>query len=451
MNKMMLKAGVFALSVVSASVMAKVTPEEAARLGQDLTPVGAEMAANADGSIPAWNGGYSVKADGEIPSRPADPFADDQVLFTITHDNLDEHKDMLSAGQIAMFEKYPSYKMHIYPTHRSAAYPQEVYDVIKENAANAEMVAGGNGLENFKMHVPFPIPENGLEVIWNHITRYRGGAVERLVNQFPVLEDGNFVPVLLRESLVFPEYMASGREAADDNILFYFLQEVLAPARQTGTVLLVHETINQVKEGRRAWLYNAGQRRVRRAPNVAYDGPGTASDGLRTSDGLDMFNGAPNKYNWELVGKREMYIPYNNFKLMDTALTYDEIINPGHMDQDLVRYEKHRVWEVKATLKDGERHIYQTRHMFIDEDTWTASVIDHYDNRGELWRVGEAYNTQFYYHDTPWMAAEALYDLNSGRYVVLGLANEESEYMNFEIEPERSDFSTSALRRKGIR
>ena len=451
MNKMMLKAGVFALSVISVSVMAKVTPEEAARLGQDLTPVGAEMAGNADGSIPAWDGGYSVTAEGEIPARPADPFADDQVLFTITHDNLDEHKDMLSAGQIAMFDKYPEYKMHIYPTRRSAAYPQAVYDVIKENALNAELVAGGNGLENFKMHVPFPIPENGLEVIWNHITRYRGGAVERLVNQFPVLEDGNFVPVLLRESLAFPEYMASGREAADDNILFYFLQEVLAPARQTGTVLLVHETINQVKEGRRAWLYNAGQRRVRRAPNVAYDGPGTASDGLRTSDGLDMFNGAPNKYNWELVGKREMYIPYNNYKLMDPELSYDDIINPGHMDQDLVRYEKHRVWEVKATLKDGERHIYQTRHMFIDEDTWTASVIDHYDNRGELWRVGEAYNTQFYYHDTPWMAAEALYDLNSGRYVVLGLANEESEYMNFEIEPERSDFSTSALRRMGIR
>lgn len=451
MNKTMLKAGVFALSVISASVMAKVTPEEAARLGNDLTPVGAEMAGNADGSIPAWTGGYSVKADGEIPSRPADPYADDEILFTITSANLDEHKDMLSAGQVAMFEKYPDYKMNIYPTHRSAAYPQEVYDVIKENATNAEMVAGGNGLENFKMHVPFPIPKNGLEVIWNHITRYRGGAVERLVNQFPVLEDGNFVPVLLRESLVFPEYMVSGREEADDNILFYFLQEVLAPARQTGTVLLVHETINQVKEGRRAWLYNAGQRRVRRAPNVSYDGPGTASDGLRTSDGLDMFNGAPNKYNWELVGKRELYIPYNNYKLMDTSLSYDDILNAGHMDQDLVRYEKHRVWEVKATLKDGERHIYQTRHMYFDEDTWTASVIDHYDNRGELWRVGEAYNTQFYYHDTPWMAAEALYDLNSGRFVVLGLANEESEYMDFDIEPDRSDFSTSALRRMGIR
>lgn len=143
-----------------------------------------------------------------------------------------------------------------------------------------------------------------MEVVWNHITRYRGGAVERLINQFPVLSNGDFVPVKLRETLVFPEYLQSGRESADDNVLFYFLQEVLAPARLTGTVLLVHETINQVKEGRRAWIYNAGQRRVRRAPNVAYDGPGTAADGLRTSDNLDMYNGAPDKYNWELKGKK---------------------------------------------------------------------------------------------------------------------------------------------------
>jgi hypothetical protein len=451
MNKMMLKAGLFALSVVSASVMAKVTTDQADRLGRDLTPIGAEMAANADGSIPSWTGGYSVKADGDAPSRPADPFADDPILFTITHANLDQHKDMLSAGQVAMFDKYPNYKMNIYPTRRSAAYPQEVYDVVKKNALNAELVAGGNGLANFDKHVPFPIPQNGLEVIWNHVTRYRGGAVTRVVNQFRVLENGSPNPVLLRESLVFPEYMQSGREAADDNILFYFLQEVLAPTQLTGTVLLVHETIDQVKEARKAWLYNAGQRRVRLAPNVAYDGPGTASDGLRTSDGLDMYNGAPDKYNWELIGKREMYIGYNNFKLMDTNLKYTDIIGPGHMNQDYVRYEKHRVWEVKATLKDGERHQYAVRHMFIDEDTWGVSVVDHYDERGSLWRVAEAYNVQFYYHDTPWMAAEAVYDLTSGRYVLLGLANEEKDFMDFSISPRRSDFSTGALRRMGIR
>ncbi|MCA1766975.1 MAG: DUF1329 domain-containing protein, partial [Idiomarina sp.] len=260
-----------------------------------------------------------------------------------------------------------------------------------------------------------------------------------------------YTTVELKETLVFPEYLETGRQEADDNVLFYFMQEVEAPSRLTGTVLLVHETINQVKEGRRAWIYNAGQRRVRRAPNVAYDGPGTAADGLRTSDNLDMYNGAPDKYDWELKGKEEIYIPYNNYKIMDPELNYDDIIKAGHMNQDLIRYEKHRVWVVEGTLKDGERHIYSKRTMYLDEDSWTASLVDHYDGRGELWRVGEALNTQFYNQDVPWMAAEALYDLNSGRYISLGLGNEETPYMEWDISPSRDDFSTNALRRKGFR
>ncbi|MGM0481678.1 MAG: DUF1329 domain-containing protein [Pseudomonadota bacterium] len=450
MNKLMLKAGVFALSVISASVAAKVSPEQAARLGQELTPIGAEKAANADGSIPAWNGGYSDH-DADVV-RGTDPFADDQILFTITHDNIDQYRDHLTPGQVAMFDQYDTYKMHVYPTRRSATYPDKLWPKIQKNAESAELVAGGNGIQNYETTtIPFPIPETGVEAVWNHITRFRGGAVTRNVAQFPVLSNGDYVPVELKETLVFPEYLKTGREQEDDNILFYFLQEVEAPARLTGTVLLVHETINQVKEGRRAWIYNAGQRRVRRAPNVSYDGPGTAADGLRTSDNLDMYNGAPDKYNWELKGKKEIYIPYNNFKIMNPELDYDEIIQTGHMNQDLIRYEKHRVWEVEGTLKDGERHIYSKRTMYLDEDTWTASIVDHYDGRGELWRVGEAINTQFYNVDVPWMAAEALYDLSSGRYISLGLGNEEREYMEWDIEPQREDFSTNALRRTGIR
>ncbi|MCC5854968.1 MAG: DUF1329 domain-containing protein [Idiomarina sp.] len=450
MKKMMLSAGVMALSLLSASVTAAVSQEEAARLGQDLTPLGAERAGSADGRIPAWDGGLS--RPGEHLERPQNPFADESPLYTITRANLDQYRERLSPGQIAMFERYESYRMHVYPTHRTAAYPEALYDVVRQNAVNASLVEGGSGLQGFENVIPFPIPSNGLEIIWNHLTRYRGGKVERTVGQFPVQSNGRYEMVRLREQLVWPEYLEGGRdEQADDNVLFYFLQQVLAPARLTGTVLLVHDTIDQVREGRRAWIYNAGQRRVRRAPNVAYDGPGTAADGLRTSDNLDMYNGSPDKYNWELVGKKEMYIPYNNYKLMDTDLRYSDIIQPGHMNKDHVRYELHRVWVVEATLKEGERHIYARRTFFIDEDTWTASVIDHYDGRGDLWRVGQAYNVQFYGSDVPWMAAEGLYDLNNGRYLILGLANEESTYMNFDITPRRSDFTTQALRRLGIR
>lgn len=130
MNKFMLKAGIFALSVVSASVMAKVSPEEAQRLGADLTPIGAEKAASADGSIPAWDGGYS-SSEGNA-ERPEDPFASDQIQLTITNANLSEHRDLLTPGQIALFEKYPEYEMNVYQTRRTAAYPQEIYELAKE-------------------------------------------------------------------------------------------------------------------------------------------------------------------------------------------------------------------------------------------------------------------------------------------------------------------------------
>lgn len=449
MRKTLLSAGVMALSLVSASVYAAVSEEQAARLGDDLTPMGAERAGSEDGRIPAWDGGLS--RPGEDMTRPGNPFPDDEPLYTITHDNLDEYRERLSPGQIGMFERYDTFYIPVYETRRTSTYPQEIFDFIKQNATQASLVENGSGLEGFEMAVPFPIPENGLEVIWNHLTRYRGGKVERTVNQLPVQSNGRYEAVRLREQLVWPEYLDGGREEADDNVLFYFLQQVLAPGRLTGTVLLVHDTIDQVREGRRAWIYNAGQRRVRRAPNVAYDGPGTAADGLRTSDQLDMFNGAPDKYDWELVGKKEMYIPYNNYKLLDTDLEYSDIIMAGHENPEHTRYELHRVWHVEATLKEGERMIYSRRSFFIDEDTWTASVIDQYDGRGDLWRVSQAYHIQFYGNDVPWMAMDSVYDLNNGRYISLGLANEESEYMNFDITPRRSDFSTNALRRMGIR
>jgi hypothetical protein len=215
--------------------------------------------------------------------------------------------------------------------------------------------------------------------------------------------------------------------------------------------LLVHETLDQVKEPRLAWLYNAGQRRVRRAPQVSYDGPGTASDGLRTSDNFDMYNGAPDRYDWKLVGKKEMYIPYNSYKLNSKSLKYDDIIRPGHLNPEHTRYELHRVWAVEGTIKDGQRHIYAKRTFYIDEDSWAASVIDHYDGRGELWRVAEAHSMQFYDAVIPWYAIETLYDLLAGRYLALGLDNEEGKSYQFDFERSEKDYTPAALRRSGRR
>ncbi len=452
-TKNLLQTGVLALSLLATSVMAAVSADEAAKLGTTLTPLGAEKAGNADGSIPEWTGGLPQNA-GAVDAKGflADPFASEQPKFTITAQNVDQYKDKLTPGQQALFKRYPeTFKMPVYPTHRTATVPANVLEATKKNATSTKLVEGGNGLENFDQANPFPIPQNGLEAIWNHITRYRGGSVQRVVTQATPQQNGTYSLVYFQDEFTFRTSLTDYKPGQESNVLFYFKQQVTAPSRQAGNVLLVHETLNQVKEPRLAWLYNAGQRRVRRAPQVSYDGPGTASDGLRTSDNFDMYNGAPDRYEWKLNGKKEIYIPYNSYKLDSPSLKYADIIKAGHINQDLTRYELHRVWHVTATLKAGERHIYAKRDFYLDEDTWQAAAIDHYDGRGTLWRVAEAHSQYYYNKQVPWYTLESLNDLLSGRYLALGMKNEEKQSYNFDYKAASSDFTPAALRQAGVR
>ncbi|MCY1332548.1 hypothetical protein D9M69_182420 [compost metagenome] len=450
----LLQTGALSLSLLASAVMAAAPAEQVAKLGTTLTPVGAEKAGNADGSIPEWTGGLPANA-GSVDAKGflADPFAGEQPLFTITAANVEQYKDKLTAGQLAMFKRYPdSYKIPVYTTHRTAALPDEIYAAIKTSAQNTQGVDGGNGLKNFdSRYYAFPLPQNGIEVLWNHTTRYHGGNMHRYITRVQPQTNGSFTMVHFEDEVSYPSNLPDLDQSKAQNIMFFFIQRVTAPARLAGNVLLVHETIDQVKEPRMAWIYNAGQRRVRRAPQVAYDGPATAADGLSTSDNYDMFNGAPDRYEWKLVGKKEMYIPYNSYKLDDPKLKYADIIRAGHINQDLTRYELHRVWEVEATLKPGERHIYAKRHMYFDEDSWQVATVDHYDGRGQLWRVAEGHAQQYYNHKVPGYTAEALYDVISGRYSVLGLKNEEKRSILYGAKASASSYTPAALRQSGVR
>ena len=455
MRKMILQCGALALSLLAANVMAAVSPEEASKLGTSLTPLGAEKAGNGDGSIPAWTGGIPKNA-GAVDSKGflADPFVSEKPLFTITAATVDKYKDKLSDGQIAMFKRYPeTYKIPVYPTHRTVTVPPDINESAKRSALNVTPINDGNGLANFtgNRYYAFPIPKNGVEVIWNHITRYHGGNLRRTITQATPQSNGDFTVIRFKDEVAVPSLLGDLKPGSDENVLSYFKQEVTAPARLAGNVLLVHETLDQVKEPRKAWIYNAGQRRVRRAPQVAYDGVGTSSDGLRTTDNFDMFSGAPDRYDWKLVGKKEMYIPYNSYKLDSPNLKYDDVIKAGHINQDLTRYELHRVWEVVATVKPNERHVYAKRHMYIDEDSWQVALADHYDGRGQLWRVAEGH-AQFYYdHQVPAYTVEALYDLIAGRYIALGMKNEEKHSFEFNIDAKAGDYTPAALRSTGVR
>jgi hypothetical protein len=439
------------LVLLSGSAMAAVSAEQAARLGKDLTPLGGEKKGNADGTIPEWSGGITTPPAGyKVGMHHPDPFAADAVKFTITPQNFKQHADKLTVGQQAMFEKYPSFKMNVYPTRRSAAFPARTYEYTAKNATTAKLVGDGDGVIDAAEGIPFPIPGNGQEVIWNHKLKYKGTAVARYSNQAALTAGGDYNLVRIREEFL-GLYYAPGNTIADiNNILIYFFQVVEAPPRLAGQVLLVHETLNQAERPRQAWIYNPGQRRVRLAPNVAYDNPGTASDGLRTNDMTDMFNGAMDRYDWKLVGKQEMYMPYNSYKVHSDKNSYDDVLKPGHVNPDLLRYELHRVWVVDATLKAGKRHINARRTFYVDEDSWQILVLDHYDGQGRMWRYSEAPSIVYYENPLFWTTLETHHDLQSGRYIATGLDNKEAMY-DFSYKATPADFSPQALRVSGVR
>ncbi|MNF61058.1 hypothetical protein D3C84_426900 [compost metagenome] len=455
MKKMsVLMVGTLALSLLASSVLAAVSEKEAAQLGTTLTPLGAEKAGNTDGSIPVWSGGLKPGAAPVSNDFVGNPFEGEKPQFVITAANVEQYKDKLSAGQLALFKRYPdTYKIPVYKSQRTAAVPQAVYDAAKVSALNTEAVNDGYALKNFEQshYYAFPIPKNGVEVVWNHLTRSRGSSFITRYAQATPQVNGDYTIVQIETEAGLPWKMADVDPQEGANILFYAKQTVTAPARMAGSVLLIHETLDQVKEPRMAWAYNAGQRRVRRAPQVAYDGPGTAADGLRVADNADMYNGAPDRYDWKLIGKKEMYIPYNSYQLQSPKVKYADIIKPGHINQDLTRYELHRVWEVEGTLKPGQRHIYAKRHMYFDEDSWAAVEIDHYDGRGQLWRVSEGHLYQDYQQGITTYAGIATYDLLAGRYVVGNLGNESKRGVDYSYQPSMTDFTPAALRNAGIR
>jgi hypothetical protein len=454
LKKLTLASVAVSLAIVSTATLAKVSPTEVAKLSKELTPMGAVRGANKDGSIPSWTGGITTLPAGyTVGDHHVDPFSADKIEYTITAANVADYKAMLTPGQVKLFETYPdTYKMNIYQSRRSASYPEHVYQASIDNAGRTKLIEGGNGIKNAAVGIPFPVPTDGLEAIWNHILRYRGEALTREGGQAAPTASGDYTYLGFDDQLMLPYGMkgASPAKLQETNILFKFKQKVTEPARLAGTALLVHETMNQIQTPRQAWTYNTGQRRVRRAPNVAYDTPGTASDGLRTTDDFDMFNGAPNRYSWTLKGKQELLIPYNDYRLHSDSLKYDDILQPGHINPEHVRYEKHRVWVVEASLKSDTRHTYKKRVFYIDEDSWQIAVTDIYDNRDELYRVGVAHGLNYYEVPTQWSTLEVFHDLQSRRYIAMGLDNEAKMY-DFSAKLKSVSFTSSALKREGRR
>jgi len=434
---------------VSLPASAEVAAAEAKRLGADLTPIGGERAGNAEGTIPEWTGGITtVPPDYDPGASHPDPFAQDPVLFTIDASNWEQHASHLTEGQKALLLAHPeTWRMPVYRTRRSASYPSWVYEAVAANATQAQVIMEGKGgVEYASVSSPFPIPKSGVEVIWNHNLRWRGVYVRRANGLAAVTRRGKYQVVLSAQEIGFP--YGSQRDTPFKrkypNIMFAVKSKVVEPALLAGNGSLGIETINQTHDPRKVWSYSQSLRRVVRNPFVAYDFPSANSDNLRTVDDVQLFLGPPDRFEWKLLGKREIYIPYNAYRINSNAISAKDILLTHHINPDLSRYELHRVWVVEGLLKNDEKHVYSRRVFYVDEDSWQIAAADLYDLDGKLWRVAEAHAINFYEVPVLWSTLEVFNDLKARRYLVSGLDNENTPPIFGETTDPRG-FSPNAL------
>ena len=439
------------LLAVSGMAFAAVS-SDGTRLGADLTPFGAEKAGNKEGSIPAWTGGLAKAPAGWKAGR-LDPFKDDRPLFSIDASNVDKYKDKLADGEVALIKTYKGYRMDVYPTRRSCTFPDSVAEHTKKNVGTAKIAADGWRLEQAAGGaIPFPLPKNGTEVMWNYKLRYLGGGRQVDVSLLMPEKAGGYTEFKQHAYEIYPYNNPAVNGPADTgNIDSKLLYDVLSPASRAGELYLLHSFLDKPQD---AWIYFPGQRRVRRAPSFAYDNPIAGSDNLYFVDQINMFTGALDRYDFKLVGKKEVYLPYNSYKLIDKSNKFKDLIGPDFTKRDTMRYELHRAWVVEATVKADKRHSFAKRTFYVDEDSWALLHVDMYDAKGALWRVQEG---------SIWAAPEIqacaafeyqMYDMIARRYLVDNYTAE-SEVLDLTAAKEGrvkdALFTADKLRRRGER
>jgi hypothetical protein len=441
--------------LLAGSVFAGVSPEQAARLGKELTPTGAEMAGNADGSIPAWDPKGPPIPASFVPGSDhyPNPYADEKPLFTIDESNWEQYSDNLTEGTKGVMAALgkDGFKMHVYPSKRDFVYPDYIVQNSIKNATGATMVEDGQKLVGNLPGVPFPIPQSGMEVMWNHMIRYQGDYTADY-DVYYVSSDGK--PILSTTghiTNVYPIFHGELRDQPVADTPWVKLRiNYNAPARRAGEILLVHEPGADYTEGkgRKAWQYLTGQRRVRLAPAVSFDTPNPGVAGTSTYDDSYIYNGSLERFNWTLIGKKEMYIPYSSYDFI-FAENLSDMLGPKFLDPEHIRWEKHRVFVVEANLKEGMRHLYSKRRYYVDEDTWHALANENYDGRGNLWRVQYAYGANIYDENTFFAAPYGAYDLLQGIYNLNGKPIP-GEYQNGVTEGDKY-FTPKGMARSGVR
>ncbi|MGQ0620159.1 MAG: DUF1329 domain-containing protein [Panacagrimonas sp.] len=420
---------------------AKVTSEAAAQLGQRLTPMGSEAGPNADGSITAW------KPLPVMPfARGDNPYAADKPLVQITSKNLPQYESLLTEGHKALFATFPdSFSIDLYPSRRGASYPQWFLDATRVNATSVELTHSGHGFCCTAQGFPFPIPANGTEVMWNHILRYNTRGYRGYVASAATNAAGDHVIERAYAEISYVYNNPKTTKETLNNQNLYVMTRTVSPASKAGSAYLLHVPLDRIAQTTAVWAFNAAQNRSLRIGEIGYDNP--VFDGLMTQDQIDMFNGPLDRYTIKLVGKREMIIPYNAYALYSDKVKYKDIVTKGHINPALTRYEKHRVWVIEAETRPGISHRYKKRVFYLDEDSWIVLAQDIYDERNQFWRFSESHSVSFPQVPVMVNGVQVHYDLQSRRYVVINLMNEEKKLIEYDWEQDANYFTPANLKR----
>lgn len=433
--------------LASGGASAGVTADEAARLKTDLTPFGAEKAGNKDGTIPAWDGGLTKPLVPTTGNLPADQYPNEKPLFVIDQKNVAQYADKLNEGQKALIAKYPDYHLAVYPSHRTFAAPQWVYDNDLKNAVNGQVTEGGMSVKGVYGGTPFPIPKSGIELYWNHALRYVSASNQYQVKNFTGNSDGSVtMTVQAIDNHQSPYYVKGGSADTWNGEYAYGRLQNTGPAFKAGEMLVIRDGVD-ASTPRQAWQYLVGQRRVRRAPTVGYDTPDFVASGANYFDEVFGFWGAPDRYDWKLIGKKEMFIPYNDNAFFNTPS--DQALVAHHPNADKMRWELHRVWEVELTLAPGKRHVVPKKRIYFDEDSYTAIMTDGYDAEGKLWRTAYMVPMNVAEGGYDYFDTSVVFNLQAGTYSGIEVFND-GYYKNVDPRPD-SYFTGDALASEGVR
>ncbi len=450
-----------AATAFAGSALAAVSADEAKQLGgATLTLWGAEKAGNKDGSIPAYTGERArttVIEGAKTPGNYNDPYASEKPLFSITAQNMAQYASTLTDGQMAMLKKYPGFRMDVYPTHRTAIHDKLMLDHTVKNATACKTDNDGQKLTGCYGGFPFPIPKTGNEAVWSHIMSHPAFNWEGMINTYVIDASGRLILNATYHSTQTATYLdpAMAGKVMPEGFQYWKLRfDAKGPARRIGENTIIIDPLDPKAPGRRAWSYIPGQRRVKLAPDLAYDTPSPASGGASTMDEQRLFLGALDRYDFKLVGKKEIFMQYNDYKLTDYRVCSNEkshtknFINP-----DCVRWEKHRAWVVEAKLKPGFRHSLPKRVLYFDEDTWAAGIADSWDAAGSVYRVDSCTMIPWGDKDKGQIGGDYTftYDLQTGIVSSTGgLGFAGSNYLSVPSTPQNL-YSPEALAGEGVR